>query len=578
MAARVRACRTLQAGGYNRWMRSTRLARGAAAGLSLSFVGLLWLPARPAAQAAIGLDLASISAERMIAHATFLSDDLLEGRAPGARGGELAAKYIATQFALLGLEPGASDGTYFQPVPIVEATISREGTSLQARGPKGTRAFTMGEDLALLASVEAPAVTLDAEVVFVGHGIVAPEFRWDDYAGADVTRKVVMAMVNDPPATEGEPDLFGGKALTYYGRWTYKYEEAIRRGAAGVILIHTEPSATYPFGVVLSTTVGEQVFLPAAPGAGVLQLKSWLTEEASTALAALGGHDLAALRKRALTRGAVPVPLGVTVSLRVQQQTARKTSPNVVGRIAGQRADQAIVYSSHYDHMGRRETTGGADGIWNGARDNASGVAALLELARVFATADARPGRTVYFLAPTAEERGLLGSEYFAQNPPMPIGAFAANLNVDSMNVYGPSSTFVLLGADRTDAFGLVQELANAQGRTPGEDAHPERGYFFRSDHFPFAKAGVPAFSLTLGDPSGFRGPRAEQAREMSAAYNATHYHQPSDEMSPAWDWTGAVQDTQLMAALGWRLAALPQMPEYGPGDQFAQPRAKGGR
>jgi Zn-dependent M28 family amino/carboxypeptidase len=541
-------------------------------------LGIVAGTARPAAQPGTGLDLASISADRMVAHARFLSDDLLEGRAPGARGGDLAARYIATQFALLGLEPGAADGTYFQPVPIVEATVSREGTTLAARGPRGTRSFTMGQDLSLLASVEAPSVSLDAEVVFVGHGIVAPEYGWNDYAGADVTGKVVMAMVNDPPATAAEPGLFEGKALTYYGRWTYKYEEALRQGAAGVILIHTEASATYPFGVVLSTTVGEQVFLPAAPGARVLSLKSWLTEEASAALAALGGHDLSALRARALARGAAPVPLGVTVSLRVTQATVRKTSPNVIARLTGQRADEAIVYSSHYDHMGKRETTDGSDGIWNGARDNASGVAALLELARVYATAPARPGRTVYFLAPTAEERGLLGSEYFAQNPPLAIDRVAANLNVDSMNVYGSSSTFVMLGADRTDAWGLVQEVASAQGRAPGIDAHPERGYFFRSDHFPLAKVGVPAFSLTLGDATGFRGPRAARARALSEAYNATHYHQPSDEISPEWDWTGAVEDTQLMAELGWRIAAQPRMPAYRSGDQFAQPRAGKGR
>jgi len=545
----------------------------------LATAGLAGSSARPHAQDALPLDLRAISADRMVAHTRFLADDLLEGRSPGARGGDLAAKYIATQFALLGLQPGAQDGTYFQPVPIVEATIDRAGTSLQARGRKGTRAFTMGQDLALLASVEAPTVALDAEVVFVGHGIVAPEFRWDDYAGTDVKGKVVMAMVNDPPATADEPGLFGGKALTYYGRWTYKYEEAVRHGAAGMILIHTEASATYPFGVVLSTTVGEQVFLPPAPGGGMLQLKSWLTEDAAAALARLGGHDLDALRTRALTRGAAPVPLGVSVSLRVQQKTTRKTSPNVVAKLPGVRTDEAIVFSSHYDHMGRRETADGSDGIWNGARDNASGVAALLELARVFANAREKPGRTVYFLAPTAEERGLLGSEFFAQQSPFPVDRIAANLNVDSMNVYGSSATFVMLGADRTDAWPLVEEVAARQGRTPGQDEHPERGYFFRSDHFPFAKAGVPAFSLTLGDAAGFRGPRAAQARALSAAYNATHYHQPSDELSPEWDWTGAVEDTQLMAELGWRLAALPTMPAYKTGDQFAQPRApKGGR
>jgi Zn-dependent M28 family amino/carboxypeptidase len=557
----------------------TSMMRAAVAG-GVSLLLLVALALRPAAQvrSSAGLDLASVSAARIIAHATLLADDLYEGRAPGSRGGDLAARYIATQFALLGLEPGAEDGTFYQPVPIVEATVDRDATTLQARGARGTRSFTMGKDLSLLASVDAPAVSLDAEVVFVGHGIVAPEFDWNDYAGADVKGKVVMAMVNDPPATGAEPNLFGGKALTYYGRWTYKYEEALRQGAAGAILIHTEASATYPFGVVLSTTIGEQVFVPPAAGARALQLKSWLTEEASTALAALGGQDLAVLRKRALTRGGRAVPLGVTVSLRVQQKTVRKTSPNVIAKLPGQRTDEAIVFSSHYDHMGRRETTDGSDGIWNGARDNASGVAALLELARTYATASARPGRTVYFLAPTAEERGLLGSEYFAQHSPFPIDRIAANLNMDSMNVYGSSSTFVMLGADRTDAFGLIEDVARQQGRAPGVDEHPERGYFFRSDHFPFAKLGVPAFSLTLGDASGFRGPRAAKARDISEAYNATHYHQPSDEISPDWDWTGAVEDTQLLAEVGWRIAALPKMPAYKAGDQFAQPRSGKGR
>jgi Zn-dependent M28 family amino/carboxypeptidase len=545
---------------------------------------LLILAADPAAQsaspgAATGLDYGSIRPERLIAHTRFLSDDLFEGRGPGARGGDLAAKYIATQFELLGLQPAGEGGSYFQPVPIVEASVSREGTTMQATGPKGQRSFTMGQDLALLASVEGPSVSLDADVVFIGHGIVAPEFTWDDYAGVDVKGKIVMALVNDPPATEAEPALFDGKALTYYGRWTYKYEEAARHGAAGVILVHTEASATYPFGVVLSTTVGEQVFLPPAPGAGVLQLKSWLTEEASSALAALGGHDLMALQARAMRRGAAPVPLGVRVALRVQQNTARKTSPNVVAKVPGRRADEAIVYSGHYDHMGRRETTDGSDGIWNGARDNASGIAALLEIARLYATAGAAPGRTVLFIATTAEERGLLGSEYFAQRPTFPIDRVAANINVDSMNVYGSNASFVLLGADRTDALPLVQAVAAAQGRTVGKDTHPERGYFFRSDHFPLAKAGVPAFSLTLGDPAGFRGPRAAKARALSEAYNATHYHQPSDQISPDWDWTGAVEDVRLVAELGWRIAAQVRMPAYAPGDQFAQPRAaKGSR
>ena len=518
----------------------------------------------------------SIDPERIRAHVRFLADDLLEGRGTGQRGGDIAAKYIATEFALYGLKPAGDNGTYMQKVPMVGVTTQPQSSFSIVPNSGAPVNLKFGSDYVASNETHQPDVEVNADVVYVGYGIEAPEYKWDDYKGVDVRGKVLLMLVNEPPSND--PNFFKGKALTYYGRWTYKYEEAGRQGAAGVILIHTEESATYPFNVVLSTTVGEQVFLPAAPGVGVLQLKSWLTEDAASALAALGGQDLAALRKRALTRGAVPVPLGVSVSLHVQQKTVRKTSPNVIAKRTGERAGEGIVYSSHYDHMGRRENRDGSDGIWNGARDNASGVAALLELARAYATAP-RPGRTVYFLSTTAEERGLLGSEYFAQNPSLPVDRIAVNLNVDSMNVYGSSSTFVLLGADRTDAYPLVEQVAKAQGRMPGGDSHPERGYFFRSDHFPLAKAGVPAFSLTLGDPSGFRGPRAAKARELSEAYNSTHYHQPSDEMSPEWDWTGAAEDTQLVAELGWRIAAQQTMPAYRSGDQFAQPRAaKGGR
>lgn len=519
-----------------------------------------------------GLDLQGISGDRIRAHTTFLSDDLLEGRAPASRGGDLAAAYIATQFALLGLQPAGDDGTYFQQVPIVEAVVAPEGFRLTARGPKGRRDFALTRDVAVLASVDAPAVSLEAPVVFVGHGIVAPEYDWNDYAGADVRGKVVMAMVNDPPPTDAEPQLFAGPALTYYGRWTYKYEEAARQGAAGVILIHTDASATYPFQVVLSTTVGTQVFLPASAPETALRLKAWMTEAGSTALAAAGGHDLSALRKAALTRAATAVPLDVTVSLALQQQTRRKASPNVVARLPGRNDAQAVVFSSHYDHVGMREMPDGGDGIFNGARDNASGIAAMLEVARAYAAAAEPPGRTVVFVATTAEERGLLGAEHFVQHPPLPVAQMAANLNMDSMNVYGPVSSLVLLGADRSTLGAMVKDVARQWTRTPVGDTHPERGYFFRSDHFPFARVGVPALSLSQGDD--FTGPRAPIAKRLADEYNATHYHQPSDQVSPDWDWTAAVDDTRLMADLGWRIAADPRMPVYNRGDQFAQPRA----
>jgi Zn-dependent M28 family amino/carboxypeptidase len=523
-----------------------------------------------------GLDLQGISGDRIRAHTTFLSDDLFEGRAPATRGGDLAARYIATQFELLGLQPAGDEGTFFQQVPLVEAEIASQGFRLTARGAQGRRDFALTQDVAVLASVEAPAVSLEAPVVFVGHGIVAPEYDWNDYAGVDVRGKVVMALVNDPPATDAEPQLFGGRALTYYGRWTYKYEEAARQGAAGVILVHTDASATYPFHVVLSTTVGTQVFLPAGDAETALRLKAWMTDEASTALAAAGGHDLSALKTAALTRGATAVPLDVTVSLALQQRTARKTAPNVVARLPGRNDAQAVVFSSHYDHIGMREMPDGGDGIFNGARDNASGIAAMLEVARAYAGAAEPPGRTVYFLATTAEERGLLGAEYFVQHPPLPVAQMAANLNMDSMNVYGPASSLVLLGADRSSLGALVKDVARQWTRTPSADAHPERGYFFRSDHFPFARAGVPALSLSHAD--AFTWPRAATARRLADAYNTTQYHQPSDEVSDEWDWTGAVDDTRLMADLGWRIAADPRMPAYDRGDQFAQPRASAPR
>ena len=519
-----------------------------------------------------GLNLEGISDVRLRAHTSLLSDDLFEGRAPASRGGDLAAKYIATQFALLGLAPAGDKGTYFQDVPIVEAVIAREGFRLTASGPAGRRDFEIAKDIAVLASVEQPAVTLEAPVVFVGHGIVAPEFNWNDYAGVDVRGKVVMAMVNDPPAPADEPALFGGPVLTYYGRWTYKYEEAVRQGAAGVILIHTDASATYPFQVVLGTTVGTQVLLPPAEASSALRLKSWMTDEAATALAATGGHDLLALRKAALTRGTTAVPLGVTLSLTLQQQTVRRTSPNVVAKLSGRNDSEGVVFSSHYDHLGTRDTGDGSDGIFNGARDNASGIAAMLEVARAYAGAAEPPGRSVYFVATTAEERGLLGSEYFVHHPPLPVAKMAANLNMDSMNIYGPAASLVLLGVDRSSLGVVVEDVARQWTRTPQNDPHPERGYFFRSDHFPFARAGVPALSLSQGD--GFTGPRAEMAKRLADDYNTTRYHQPSDEISAEWDWTGAVDDTRLMADLGWRIAADPRMPAYKRGDQFAQPRA----
>jgi Zn-dependent M28 family amino/carboxypeptidase len=517
--------------------------------------------------------LARLDANALEAHVRFLSDDLLEGRAPSTRGGELAARYIAAMFRAAGLQPGAADGSYFQQVPIVESRV-QGAVTLTAAGPSRRETLTSPADLVAFSGSNDPQVKVEGPLVFVGYGIVAPEYTWNDYAGVDVKGKVVLMMVNDPPAPASEPTLFGGRALTYYGRWTYKYEEAARQGAAGAILIHTTESASYPFSVVQSSWGGTQYGIEPAAGANRLGLKAWVTEEAARRLAAAGGQDLDALRKAAEVRGARAADLGVTVSASLAQQVARKQSPNVIGKRPGRTAGGgSIVLTSHYDHLGMRED-GTGDRIYNGARDNASGIAGLIELAELFVAAP-QPTRDVYFVATTAEESGLLGSEYLAAHPPMPIDQVAANLNMDSLNVYGPASEVVMLGSDRSTLGDRLARLAKAEGRTVGLDPHPERGYFFRSDHFPLAKAGVPALSISLADPSKFTGPHAGRARAMLEAYTAKHYHQPSDEWSPEWDFTAALQDLRLLARLGWELANAPDMPVYHPTEAFARPRAR---
>ena len=543
------------------------------------------------AQAKSPVAVDRIRAADLAAHVKFLADDLLEGRAPATRGGDLAARYIASQFELLGLEPGGepaqggtvSNGsgangsgakTFYQQVPIIESTAA-PGFTLTTRGGKSNASFTAPNDLIAYSGSEQPRIDINAPVIFVGYGIVAPEYKWNDYEGVDVKGKVVMVMVNDPPAPAAEPTLFTGKALTYYGRWIYKYEEAARQGAAGAILIHTDESATYPWTVVQSSWSGAQYAVPPAAGTPVLALKAWMTDAASRKLVAAGGQDLDALRKAAMTRGAKAVDLGVSVEGALQQTVARKVSPNVIGVLKGTNAGESVIYSAHYDHIGVKPVKDEkGDAIYNGARDNASGVAAILEIAEAFVATGRRPARSIYFIATTGEESGLLGSEYFATHPTMAIDKVAANINIDALNVYGTTPELVLLGVERSDLRVAVDDAVKRWGRKLGADEHPERGYFYRSDHFPLAKVGVPAVSITLANVSTFSGPNAERARKMATSYNETCYHQACDEFSADWDLSGAVQDLQLLADVGWRVAEAKQMPRYNPNEQFARPRS----
>ncbi|MEW6322786.1 MAG: M20/M25/M40 family metallo-hydrolase [Acidobacteriota bacterium] len=529
-------------------------------------------PPPPAPEPPPGPAEEEISTRTLVANVRMLSSDVMEGRAPATRGGQLAAEYLATEMAKLGIEPAGDNGTYFQQVPIVESVVERNFTLSVPGG-----AYRYLRDVVAFSGVERARVQVQGDVIFVGHGIVAPELEWNDYEGVNVAGRWVLIMVNDPPATAEEPELFGGKALTYYGRWTYKFEEAARQGAAGALLIHTDESATYPWQVVQSSWTGTQYSLPPAEGAPALGIKAWISNDAATDLVRQAGRNLDQLREAASRRGFKPVPLGIRAAATLQQRTERKTSPNVVGVLRGVNDQEAVVFTSHWDHFGMRPAQPGdapdADRIYNGAYDNASGCAGLLEIARAMAKAGRQPGRSMYFVFTTAEESGLLGSEYFAQHPPVPMDRVAANINVDGINYLGPTKDIVMLGADRSSLGSLLEALAAERGRVVGQDTHPERGYFFRSDHFPLAKAGVPA--LSISEPKQFTGPNAEALLEKQEAYNSIHYHQPSDEYDASWDFSGAVEDMRLLAQLAWRIAAAPEMPAYKDGDQFGEVRKK---
>jgi Zn-dependent M28 family amino/carboxypeptidase len=551
----------------------TRIRASVAAAIVLAVVVVLFAQDRLGAPR-VSLDgpaLDEIRGDEIAAHIKFLSDDLLEGRAPSTRGGRLAASYLATQLATLGYGPAGDKGTYFQDVAILESVVSPSFTLTAGKGTP----FTYRQDVVAFTGRQEPRVRVDGELVFVGHGIVAPEYKWNDYAGIDMTGKVALVMVNDPPATADEPQLFGGRAMTYYGRWTYKYEEAARQGAVGAVLIHTPESATYPWQVVQSSWTGTLYSLPPSAGEPTLALKAWVSNDAATEIVRRAGKDLDSLRAASLKRGTAPQPLGISVSATIDQKVQQKISQNVIGVLPGTNPQEGIIFSAHYDHLGTAEPKPGepadADRIYNGAIDNASGDAGTLEIAQAFARARTRPRRSVYVMFPTAEESGLLGSAWFAAHPALPASAWAANINIDGLNFAGPARDIVLLGAERSSIGTVASELAARHQRVVGADPEPERGYFFRSDHFSLAKVGIPAVSI--GEPVDFIGKDPGFAKRVHDEYNEKRYHQPSDEFQQDWNYAGAVQDMRLLAELGWRLANDPAMPTYNPNEQFARPR-----
>jgi Zn-dependent M28 family amino/carboxypeptidase len=508
-------------------------------------------------------------------HIRFLSDDLLEGRGTGARGGELAAKYIAAQLEALGAKGAGPNGSFFQPVSLVGVKAD-PNTVLTISGANGSETFKFADDFVAFTGAQTESVDVDTDLVFVGYGINAPEQRWNDYKGADTDYrgKILVMLVNDPPPTTAEPNLFGGKALTYYGRWTYKYEEAARRGAVGAILLHTDQSAGYPWGVVRTSNGSWRFDIARTQGdtTPFLQFRSWVTDDAARRLMKLAGQDLDALRTKAATRDFQPVKLGVKGKLNLKSELKRVEDKNVVGILEGsdpQLRSEYVVYSAHWDHLGVGAPNKEGDKIYNGAQDNATGVACVLAIADVISHMSPRPKRSSLFLFPTAEEQGLLGAEWYAKHPVVPIDKTAANVNLDSMNVLGSTQDFIPLGAERSTLKGVVDAVAKTMGLRVSPDARPEQGSFYRSDHFPFAKAGVPSISLKEG--SDYVGRSKEWGEEQFKAYNTAHYHQPSDEMRDSWDYRGMIQEANIALAIGRMISDAPEKPRFNPDDEFAK-------
>ena len=520
---------------------------------------------------------APINEDFLRAHIKFLSDDQLEGRGTGAPGGELAAKYIAAQMEEMGLKGAGANGSFFQPVSLVGVKAEPRPT-LKISSGAGSETFKFADDFVAFTGAQTSEVDVNADMIFVGYGISAPEQRWNDYKGdaKDYRGKVLVMFVNDPPATTAEPELFGGRALTYYGRWTYKFEEAARRGAAGVILIHTDQSAGYPWSVVRTSNGSWRFDIARGDNdpTPFLKMRSWVTDATARKIMTLAGQNLDDLRKRAESRDFDPIKLNLAASIHITSEIKRVKAPNVVGILPGRDPklrDEYVVYSAHWDHLGIGEPNKKGDNIYNGAVDNASGVASILAIAQALSRLPQaeKPKRSVLFLFPTAEEQGLLGAEWYAKHPLVPLRKTAGNVNLDSMNILGTTRDFVPLGADRSSLNAVVQAVARERGMTVVPDPRPEQGSFYRSDHFPFAKVGVPSISLKEG--KDFVGHSREWGEQKFNAYNTANYHQPSDEYDDSWNFEGMIQEAEIALAIGRRIADLPVIPRFNPNDEFAR-------
>ena len=535
---------------------------------------VLWLV--PVLVAQLGLaQINAVSGERMRPHVRFLSSDLLEGRGVGTRGGDLAAEYIASQFAVAGAKPAGDNGTYFQKLTLV-GTDPQPTTQMTITPTNGaTASLKWLDEFAGVTFAQKPEVEFDAEAVFVGHGIVAPEYQWDDYKGIDVRGKVVVLFTGEPPSDD--PKFFTGAALTYYGRWTYKYEEATRKGAVGAIIIHTTPTASYGWNVVRSSWSKEELATKNAAGAPALSFAGWVTTDAGQRIAATLGKNVDELLKMADMRGFVAMAMPLKVHLKTQSKTREIETRNVVARVEGSDPvlkNEAVIFSAHWDHLGVGEKING-DGIYNGAIDNATGCAMILELAHAWALLPQKPKRSALFLAVTAEEAGLLGSEYYGQHPVVPTGKTALALNFDAFQPYGRYNDVGLIGSERLTILPTVQEAAKRFDLRISPDPRPSAGIYYRSDHFSFARVGIPSFSVDQGDELTGKEPGA--GKKLYDEYNDKHYHQPSDEYHEDWNFAGMETYARFGFLVNYNVANAAKLPTWHAGDEFLPARVASG-
>lgn len=551
--------------------RKTKALAGFAAALTLAACGndTATPPAEEAAgSAAAAVEL--ITEDFLHEIIKEISDDRYEGRGPATAGDIAARKYLIERMAELGLQPGAADGSWEQSFNMVSVTTHAPDT-WEFSGHGETRSFKQYDDFIINGFSQQPRIDIEnAEVVFAGYGIQAPEFDWDDYKDVDVRGKIVILMNNDP---DWDPELFAGETRLWYGRWDYKYENAARNGAIGAIIIHTTPSAGYPFQVLQTSNTGPQMELPVGDEPRN-EFKAWMTEDAAKALVAMAGMNLDALREAAYNRDFKPVPLGVTTSISADVSINAVQTANVLGLIPGsdpELKDEVVIFSAHHDHLGIGPANAEGDTIYNGAMDNASGVAEVLAMAKAYMALAERPRRSILICLVGAEEQGLLGSKWYAANPTFHPGKIAANLNFDGGNLHGLTKDITYIGFGKTSIDEQVIKYAAEQGRVVKPDQFVDRGYFYRSDQFSFAKIGVPAVYLEPGTDFVDRPP--EWGRQVVEEYTAHHYHQPSDEYDPNWNLAGMVQDAEVGFWIGLAIANADAMPTWNPGDEFEAKR-----